>query len=308
MIDLPSNNVDLKTIHAYDYIKDKNGWIHVVRAFSNKKLCLITNPHYPPKNSNIRKTKGDIPLNIIKPNGTIWSFGDGKLLKISLKDIIEIYPRLTIQSISFPNIPRIVQKLLDYFSKKDCNVYLFGSRRLSLEENYSDWDLLIDSKVSIGALISEFVSLNSSSVRLYNYEECKYRATRYNNENVPLKQLENILLSTTIYLKTSQVEIGIFAVANDDGFIPSELIYDTLPGCHEIIGQIKFGNGESYLMPRRIFLLNNSKKIITILTANWVLAGIEELEGVNIKLSGLKKLSSHSYWFGGDNSKFEIID
>lgn len=311
-VDPTGNNINvpcgtLSQVHAYDYIKDLLGNVYIVRGVIYKTNEIIIKPIAIYKTSDLEKFDPNDQGHLKQIPYSSYEWGDPDNYSCKLEDIESLFKRDQVLNSDHPNNPKLLRDVIETISCDKIKVYLFGSRRLNLENQTSDWDILIISNSHYGEIVDKLVTNLEGRVRLFNRNECLKRANHYAwpcshlNKQFLIKAFQK----TTSYLKTEIGEVGIFFASNTDTCLP--YIDSTKISEHHLRGRIIRSDGSSHLMPRNFLIQCSDGEIKKVGTIMWGLGGIEECAGEYVSLRGLEMLSKDSYWLGGSSSSLEFI-
>lgn len=299
----------LDTMHSFDYIEDTEGWIYVSRGVIVGTNLVVVEAMYDPLQNRLGKYRGEstegenIPSSVPCPMA-----GDTQYL-LYPKNIKKVFPRQEIEITDYDEHNELLNRINDIVSRHGAHCYLFGSRRLKIGKDDSDYDILVFGCMNPCKTVQLIAENLNGEVRRFSQQECSNRAIRYGYPNGPLSPefLARIFSKTTMYLKTQLGEIGIFFASHNDSNIPNILKLHHVPE-ESIVGTIIPSGGASHLMPRQFFIETENNKIQRIVTVSWELGGIEENAGLKVRLAGVRAIRNNKWWFGGPKISLEILD
>jgi len=284
-----------KTISPYSYIKDKNGWIHVVRWYLDDQH-IITKPYYSPQKKKQKKSLDEPSL----PCGSKLDFISRYDYLIKNEHIDEIInPQIIRQDIHFPSD---INDIINYYDNITADVFLFGSRLLKINKKTSDWDLIIDINDNPKDITDSLLKKNKELRHLNKYEIEK-RVEHYSMQ-YPISNfcfLRSLFSKSCLYLKSPTInEIGLFFLNSDYqyDYMTNDIykIFDKDTRITKISGTIKKGIGESFSFPR-IFCITNSAGVnLNVISLSWEIGGIEELIGIKISINKTIKIGNNLYF------------
>lgn len=306
----PLQNIENIMAKPLDYFMDHSGWIHIVKAVINPTL-FISKPLYAPGLVK-KKYKTKIEALNHPPNGTPCTFADTFDYLIE-KDKIQRWFRPRAKLLTTSQLPKNrpdLRYLVDKICHKECKAYLFGSRLLNIESENSDWDIIIESDIALHEIVSKIVELSGGSLRFFSSSECCERIKRYGSTQglLSTETLEKLFQATTVYLKSSLGEIGIFS--GNLNTMANNLEQIDFNEQDTIVGIITETNGLSHCMPRCFDIDDEEKGRVTIVTTIWPIGGLELLAGRKVRIRGVNKIDSSSklYWLGGPLASFRILN
>jgi hypothetical protein len=288
-------------ISSYDYVEDQNGWIYIVKALLDDGSIIAKAFYNRTPNGSVIKCKETFINAENKPNIRKWIYGGPMDYIFSLKDISIIHRHDKYPILTYPNCDGLIYQIALLAKNYNFTAYLFGSRRLGIENDLSDWDMLFVGDGSPFVLVNNIVGKLSAKIRLFSISECEDRAKRYaERKQFDYKTLVQIFQKGTLYLRTNNNEIGLFFSHNNtDVSVGLEFVNEDRLN---LMGKILYSGGSSVFLPR-VFYIQDSRNIKScVKTVLWEMGGIEANEGCKIELFGVYRLIDGSYWFGGEKA------
>jgi len=301
-------NIRLDKIRAFDYVKDLQGNIYVIRGFTKEANNIIVKPIYLSKNDKLIKYVRKLEhIKLAIPKHCGWADCDNYIM--THDDVHNIFPRNKLLLKECHCGSKLLNEIDDFISHHNAKCYLFGSKRLQIHKDNSDLDILIIGKTNPSLIIKSLLAELHGRIRSFSSIECKQRVIKYGYPNGYINPvfLEKIFPKTTAYFKTKSSEIGLFFASDTDSIIPN-IDNDYFFAKDYCEGTILASDGSSYLMPRRFSIECRKGKIKNIITPIWELGGIEECFDFKVSIEGLLKLSDDTFWLGGKNTSLRLIN
>ncbi len=288
-------------LEPYDYVEDRKGWIYLVKGYMPVSGNVVVAPIYSPE-PNRKKTK-NIRVESLRNKIGESALSTGNDIELKLDFIKKHYNRSTPFRInsSLEN-DAAVRALVDLSIESNCDLRLFGSRRLNIDKPGSDWDFLILGCTDPNSYVKKLI--NTDFVRAFNSSEIETRVQRYKHSEhwATPSVLRKIFSKTTLYVKTELGEIGLFFAGNTP-FHLSPIGEE--PDLHSIVGAPLRNRGLSFSMPREI-TIRSEESIHTVRTVSWSLCGLELCDQETFKFDGLVSLGNKEWWFGSNHSKIQM--
>ncbi|GHT84900.1 hypothetical protein FACS1894137_08510 [Spirochaetia bacterium] len=298
----------MSTISPYDYVEDKNGWIYVVKAVLANDQIIAKAFYNRIRENHVVKCKEYFGNIKTLPENKNYNFGGPMDYVLTENDLLRIYGHDKYPILTYPNCDTIVYKIALLAEEFGFSAYLFGSRRLEIENESSDWDILFVGDSSPFILLNYIVEKLTPGVRFFSSSECDNRAKRYMKRNYfNYETLSKIFRKGTLYLKRNENEIGVFFVRKTTN-IDFSLYSINDKANYKINGKILQSGGSSAFMPREFQIQNSKQEIFCIRTVLWEIGGIEANYCTDVEFSGLYRLCDGSYWFGGKKTRMRFCN
>lgn len=261
----------------FSYIQDKKRNIYTVRFADNEKGVYLSKISY-------RYKKG----NYIKQREFKCAENSKNIKWLNKNNIIKTWTPLQITEQSFAK-DFIISEIYSEIIKYNANLYLIGSRLLNIENDNSDWDILIKCEVPPLQIFDSLIK-NVSKIRKYNQYETIKRAERY---SVPYSQYTKMELCKVFsqcctYIKYQGKDIGLFFIKS---FYNSWFKGDTYVESLSNLTLLQ-EKTDTYSMPRHLQLMQENGDVITIISIDWLIYGIEDVKQNKFNFFNLWQVST----------------
>lgn len=292
------------TVRPFDYVKDGEGWLYVVRGTLTSGEILLKAIRSP---GDSVKFAMDLPLGVSEPQLRRFPYGGGLEYIASPRDLVQIYgrKRRSLDGESNPVAQQIARAIADVSGGS----YLFGSRRLGIHREDSDWDVLVLRASRPDLVQSAVVGALGPGARSPGALEISARVERYAAPRGLLSRetLSQLFWQTTMYVYHHDLEIGLFFASHKETPIPSLPVLRQAP-THDLGGAILRSNGSSHHMPRQISIRDSTGALNTVETTLWELGGLEECAGSTVHLHQARMLNHRHWWFGGPGIELKLCE
>lgn len=286
----------------YDYVIDGRDWLHSIKGVMPGGAGYLTMPLYRPVGTDRGHAKckmGYLHTGSL-PSGRPCNVAGPFDYLLSPCDVSRVLKQSVALGSVHSKAPPAVVDLLQAARSLGATVSLVGSRLAGTWHHGSDWDFRVTTRYAPGHFIQALVAQVGPHIRPFTAHERRGRARRYAVRYARFDEtlLDELFLRATCYLKSGALEIGVFFARPHDGRIPHLPDLADRP-VGNIAGKILPVGGDSYGMPRIIKIRDETCTCHTVLCADWELAGIEELSGMNVAFTNLFHLEQQVWWFGG---------
>jgi len=122
-------NIRLDKIRAFDYVKDLQGNIYVIRGFTKEANNIIVKPIYLSKNDKLIKYVRKLEhIKLAIPKHCGWADCDNYIM--THDDVHNIFPRNKLLLKECHCGSKLLNEIDDFISHHNAKCYLFGSKRL----------------------------------------------------------------------------------------------------------------------------------------------------------------------------------
>lgn len=290
---------------AYDYIMDERGWTYVVRGIDLHAQRVLVKALYSPApiRQRIQNSLSGVSC---APSFSCATYGGRTTFLIPAEQIKRLIRRESVTIDDVYGAPSLVCDLADFLKETGAKVYLHGSRLLGYASTDSDWDLLVKHSTEPLSSLVDKALVFLPELRRYTPQELTLRASRYASQAVRKSQLRRLFGSTTHYLRSATLEIGLFPIRDSDSVLP--LCFPKKLGARiDFLASPVPSQGSSYLMPRVIQFECPSRGRFEVQTTLWELAGIEALAGSMFRISSARPASDRIIWLGGQDLRLEVL-
>jgi hypothetical protein len=288
-------------------VKDKRGWVHVVRgALADTAVSIVHAVYGPSRLKVIEKgcASGVAPAAHLHA----WHEGDDCDLLLGPRFVRSVIPRHGLPLASVARKPQLLSDIDAMLARCRVSAFLFGSRRLRVHHPGSDWDLILNiprNGITPGQVVASLAAESGGRLRRFTASECRARAGRYHRgHRISLDCLSTIFERSTPYLRSHTGEIGVFFTSDSDSLIP-RIAREASKSPRSLDGTILPAAGESFLMPRRV-RVGTPDGVVTVISVLWFMGGIEELAGSLVRMTGLYRLSDDAWWMGGQTAAIHL--